>query len=42
MGYNYHLEVSWFADGYANYGEPVRAATEEDAKGLLKKIEQIG
>ncbi len=32
-----------YADaGYVNYGEPVRCAAEEDAKGLLKKSRLVG
>lgn len=40
VGYNYHLEELVYADaGYVNYGEPVRYATEEDAKKSIKKNE---
>lgn len=36
--YNYHLEELVYADaGYVNYGEPVRYATEEDAKRSIKE-----
>ncbi len=38
VGYNYHLEELVYADaGYVNYGEPVRYATEEDAKRSIKE-----
>lgn len=41
VGYNYHLEELVYADaGYVNYGEPVRYATEEDAKRSIKENER--
>ena len=38
VGYNYHLEEFAYVDAsYVNYGEPVRYATEEDAKRSIKE-----
>lgn len=38
VGYNYHLEELVYSDAnYVDYGEPVRYATEEDAKKSIKE-----
>lgn len=38
VGYNYHLEELVYSDaGYVNYGEPVRYATEEEAKRSISE-----
>lgn len=41
VGYNYHLEEFAYVDAsYVNYGEPVRYATEEDAKKSIRENER--